>query len=158
MAGFIQCYRRVKEPLFLDAAVRTARYWIERMPADGVVAWDFDAERERGPGEPRDSSAVLVAVWAMLLVYETLGEEGRGEEGEEFLGAALRSVRGVVDGCLSAGEGGDGAGGELESVVMHATINNFEHALRRWADTGLVYADYYFLLVGNKLLEMGLVK
>lgn len=163
MLGFIQCYRRVGEPRFLDAAVRTCRYWIGRAPErGGVVPWDFDAG---GPEEPRDSSAALVAAYAMLLVCETLREDGGGEgEAEEFLRAALGSVGGIVDGCLSTsgpcavrGDGAGGEGDELESVVMHATINNFEHALRRWVDTGLVYADYYFLLVGNKLLEMGLV-
>ena len=43
-----------------------------------------------------------------------------------------------------------------DTILNGATINNFEFAPRRWADHGLVYADYYFLLVGNKLLEMGI--
>ncbi|KAL1642582.1 hypothetical protein SLS58_005351 [Diplodia intermedia] len=60
MAGFAQAYRRVREPAFLDAALRTCRYWVGR--TKGVVPpWDFDAEEERGAGEPRDSSAALVA-------------------------------------------------------------------------------------------------
>jgi hypothetical protein len=48
-------------------------------------------------------------------------------------------------------EMGDGE----ETILKGATINNYEFAPRRWADHGLVYADYYFLLVGNLLLEMG---
>ncbi|OMP86106.1 Unsaturated glucuronyl hydrolase, partial [Diplodia seriata] len=156
MCGFAQCYRRVREPAFLEAAVATSAYWLRRTTTGVIAPWDFDAEEERGEGEPRDASAALVAAYAMLLVYEALVEEGgRGEEAEGFLRGALGGVRAVVEGCLG-GEGGDDGG--LESVVMHATINNYEHALRRWSDTGLVYADYYFLLVGNKLLEMGLVK
>jgi hypothetical protein len=43
-----------------------------------------------------------------------------------------------------------------DTILNGATIDNFEFAPRRWADHGLVYADYYFLLVGNKLLEMGM--
>ena len=45
--------------------------------------------------------------------------------------------------------------GEGDMVLKGATINVYEHAPRRWAKHGLVYADYYILLVGNKLLEMG---
>lgn len=44
-----------------------------------------------------------------------------------------------------------------ETIVLNATINNNDYAPRRWADHGLVYADYYFLLIGNTLAEMGLV-
>lgn len=44
-----------------------------------------------------------------------------------------------------------------ETILIGATINNYEFAPRRWSDHGLVYADYYFMLLGNMLLEMGLV-
>ncbi|KAL5341329.1 Six-hairpin glycosidase-like protein [Aspergillus crustosus] len=44
-----------------------------------------------------------------------------------------------------------------ETILDGATVCNYEFASRRWADHGLVYADYYFLLLGNMLLEMGLV-
>lgn len=44
-----------------------------------------------------------------------------------------------------------------ETILTGATINNYEFAPRRWSDHGLVYADYYFMLLGNMLLEMELV-
>ena len=44
-----------------------------------------------------------------------------------------------------------------DTILDGATINNYEYAPRRWANHGLVYADYFFLVVGNLLLEMGLV-
>ncbi|OGM46198.1 glucuronyl hydrolase [Aspergillus bombycis] len=44
-----------------------------------------------------------------------------------------------------------------ETILDGATINNYEFATRRWANHGLVYADYYFMLMGNILLELGLV-
>lgn len=49
---------------------------------------------------------------------------------------------------VDLGEGG------WDTILNQSTINYNEHAVRRWADVGLVYADYYFLEVGNKLLEM----
>ncbi|KAF9886870.1 hypothetical protein FE257_010993 [Aspergillus nanangensis] len=45
-----------------------------------------------------------------------------------------------------------------ETILTGATINNYEFAPRRWANHGLVYADYYFLLFGNMLLELGIVE
>ncbi|KAL1856444.1 hypothetical protein Daus18300_010711 [Diaporthe australafricana] len=46
--------------------------------------------------------------------------------------------------------------GGCEAILDGATINNYQFAPRRWANHSLVYADYYFMLVGNKLLEMGI--
>lgn len=45
----------------------------------------------------------------------------------------------------------------MDTILGFATINNYEFAPRRWADHGLVYADYYFMLFGNMLLELDLV-
>jgi hypothetical protein len=47
--------------------------------------------------------------------------------------------------------------GHWDGILMHATANNNEDAHKRYWDHGLVYADYYFLEAGNKLLRMGLV-
>ena len=46
--------------------------------------------------------------------------------------------------------------GSWDGILMHATANNNENALERYSDHGLVYADYYFLEFGNKLMRMGL--
>lgn len=48
-------------------------------------------------------------------------------------------------------------GRHFDGILMHATANNNEDSHKRYADHGLVYADYYFLEAGNKLLRMGLV-
>lgn len=45
----------------------------------------------------------------------------------------------------------------FDAILRHATANNNEHAHKKYADHGLVYADYYFLELGNKLMRMGLV-
>ena len=45
-----------------------------------------------------------------------------------------------------------------ETILSGATINNYEFAPRRWTNHGLVYADYFFLLFGNMLLDLDLVE
>jgi hypothetical protein len=46
--------------------------------------------------------------------------------------------------------------GNWDSVLMNATINNNQYSLNPSNNTGVVYADYYFLQFGNRLLEMAL--
>ncbi|KAL4751572.1 hypothetical protein BDW72DRAFT_212652 [Aspergillus terricola var. indicus] len=59
---------------------------------------------------------------------------------------------------ISAKEGLSGSALQFpETILDAATVCNYEFASRRWADHGLVYADYYFLLLGNMLLELGVV-
>jgi hypothetical protein len=48
--------------------------------------------------------------------------------------------------------------GHWDSILMNATIDNNEYALDRSNNTGLVYADYYFLQFGNRLLERGFLQ
>jgi hypothetical protein len=154
---------------------------------DGLLVppWDFDAPaRDRdGRPQPRDTSAALIAAYGMLLVHEALAARGGGQPAT-YLDAALRIVdavcgshlneaavfevrgrravetaeHGLVDGESGAGSDVDVRMGAGDTIVNGATINNYEFAPRRWADHGLVYADYFFLLVGNKLLDMGIGK
>lgn len=49
------------------------------------------------------------------------------------------------------------SGRRFDALLGRSTANfNDNHADRTW-DHGLVYADYYFLELGNRLLDMGLV-
>jgi hypothetical protein len=138
----------------------------------GVVPWDFDARDVAGPGQPSDSSAAMIAAYGMLLIHQALVALGLPSR---YLAEALRITRAVCINHLNPAAALLETKTQMETVehgrvqeaVQHiemgigetilngATINNFEFAPRRWADHGLVYADYYFLLVGNKLLEMG---
>lgn len=155
LTGYVQCYQRTKDDRFLEMATRLADYFISRLPDNGIPYWDFDAPK---PG-PRDTSAAMIAAYGMLLIHESI------EGDQRYLAAALRMTGAVCEKSLSSeakfidrssdGSPGVDLGGH-DTILLHATINNYEFAPRRWADHGLVYADHYFLLVGNKLLEMGL--
>lgn len=73
------------------------------------------------------------------------------------------TVRSIVDTPDNGAEerdfmvaGFDVYDGGCEAILDGATINNYEFAPRRWSNHSVVYADYFFMLVGNKLLEMGI--
>lgn len=153
ITGFVQCYRWTKEPQFLEASKQLADYFLDRLPTDGVPPWDFDAPQP----SPRDTSAAMIAAYGMLLLFEAEPDD------RKYYDAALWIASGVMKTSLSpearfvptsAGGCKVDLGGH-DTILLHATINNYEYAPRRWADHGLVYADYYFILFGNKLLEMG---
>lgn len=154
ITGFVQCYRWTKEPQFLEASKQLADYFLDRLPADGVPPWDFDAPQP----SPRDTSAAMIAAYGMLLLFEA------EPDNRKYYDAALCIASGVIKTSLSpearfvttpAGDCKVDLGGH-DTILLHATINNYEYAPRRWADHGLVYADYYFILFGNKLLEIGM--
>lgn len=155
IAGFAQTYGWTKDPRFLKTSRNLADYFLAHLPEDSVPHWDFNAPNTN----IRDTSAALIAAYGMLLLHSALKDTTL-----EYLDAALRIVSGVVTISLASeanfvrtsnGDQKVDLGGP-ETIVLNATINNYEFAPRRWADHGLVYADYYFILIGNTLLEMGL--
>ncbi|PSN61387.1 glycoside hydrolase family 88 protein [Corynespora cassiicola Philippines] len=173
IAGFAETFLWTREPEFLETARKCADYFLDRLPESGIVPWDFDALEVEGAPQPPDTSAAMIASYGMLLIHQALNSLGQSSH---YLMEALRIIRAVCTGhvnpeaqfgvtrhVVETVEHGAteetslsveiGAG---ETILNGATINNYEFAPRRWANHGLVYADYYFLLVGNKLLEMGI--
>ena len=170
ITGFAQTYHWTHDSSFLQTARDCADYFLRRLPQSCVPPWDFDAPNDKI--QPTDTSAAMIAAYGMLLIHEAMISL---EHQSEYLQAALRIIQGVCKQHLNpparfvakaittdtAEEGQlqewirDVDIGEGQTILNGATINNYEFAPRRWANHGLVYADYYFLLVGNKLLDMG---
>ncbi|KAL1870960.1 hypothetical protein Plec18167_007267 [Paecilomyces lecythidis] len=183
--GFMQTFGWTGESEFLDTAKALADYFIANLPADGVPYWDFNAPVTKDI--PRDTSAAMVAACGMLLLYKALRNTSEGDyylnhalkivdsTVTKFLRPPTLRFRSTSSqsqcevypaGCIKqdASDGFDTlsvvdcAHSENHDTILDgATINNYEFAPRRWANHGLVYADYYFILFGNMLLEMGLV-
>ncbi|KAL6886753.1 glycoside hydrolase family 88 protein [Trichoderma evansii] len=172
ITGFAQTYNWTGDVSFLKTSKDCADYFLANLPETLIPPWDFDAPKDGK--QPTDTSAAVIAAYGMLLIHESLAAYG---DSSEYLTSALRILNAVcahhlnppakfvvqklevetVEHGASLEQGavtvdlGDG-----ETILNGATINNFEFAPRRWANHGLVYADYFFLLCGNKLLEMGI--
>ncbi|KAJ6030330.1 uncharacterized protein N7446_000609 [Penicillium canescens] len=162
--GYVQTYRWTKDAVFLQTARGLADYFVNRLSKSShthpyVPLWDFDAPTVDGVLPPRDTSAGLVAANGLLLLHQAL----QGES--PYLDHAIQIVRETIELSLShdptsltlspIGKTAIPAG-NWDSVLMNATINNNEYSLSRSNNTGVVYADYYFLQFGNRLLEMAL--
>ncbi|KAI5457554.1 glycoside hydrolase family 88 protein [Mariannaea sp. PMI_226] len=142
--GYATAYRFTKNKLFLDASIRLSKYFCSRVNEnlgdkdnEGAVFWDFDAPR---PPALLDTSAAMIACSGMLLLYKLTGQA-------QFLPTVTKIMSHVIEKAR--------APSTADTILAHATVNNNRHAENPVRDTGLVYADYYFLEVGNRLIDMG---
>jgi len=163
--GFTQTYVWTKNSLFLDAAINLSNYFLNRLANSThsypyVPVWDFDAPVPQDTLPLRDTSAGMIAANGLLLLHQIL------RNNSPYLAAAIRIAKETVELSLSSDRarfavGHDGRvtveRGAWDGILMNATANNNEFAVMRYSDHGLVYADYYFLELGNKLMRMGLV-
>lgn len=173
ITGFAQTYNWTHNPSFLATARGCADYFLAHLPSSGVPPWDFSAPATSI--QLTDTSAGIIACYGMLLLHTSLVALGQPSP---YLKGALHILSGLCTTQLSppahfhsdpivipsVEHGTSNESGELEvemgkgaeTILEGSTINNYEFAPRQWADHGLVYADYYFLLVGNLLLDMGI--
>ncbi|KAJ6492970.1 Six-hairpin glycosidase-like protein [Mycena vulgaris] len=158
--GFANAAIQTSRADFLSTAIRLADYFISRLPEDGVPHWDFDCPRPTY----RDSSAAMCAANGLVMIHRALrtpafAAHPRAQDAPWYFAAAVKLMCATIDMCLTpaaafVGDSVDLGDGGWETILQHATINNYEYAPRRWADHGLVYGDYYFLEFGNRLLQM----
>lgn len=59
-------YRRTRLVRYLDTARRMADYFLNNIPADEIIPWDFNAPLV--PARPADTSAAMIAVNGLLLL------------------------------------------------------------------------------------------
>jgi hypothetical protein len=150
--------------------------------APRVPRWDFDApigEEEGDQGVLRDASAGVIAANGFLIIHQALQGLSASVAGgiaseTKFLDEALEIVAQTLRFCYDSDlaafltpkgtvNGDVGHYGVqvresgFDGILRHSTTNWNEHAHMKYKDHGLVYADYYLLEFGNKLLRAGLL-
>jgi hypothetical protein len=183
--GFAQTYVWTKEEVFLETACGLAEHFVHLMesaPAcverNGVgryvPLWDFDAPvNESNP--LRDTSAGTCAANGMLIISSALMAQCDTAGAEWFLGKALAIMRDTLALSYASDElqiqtklRADGstkivavAKNDLEqpfdAILRNATANYNINWSDKYSDHGLVYADYYLLEFGNRLLQFGYI-
>lgn len=177
--GFAQTYTWTKDTKYLYTAIECAKYFLRRCEEGNgkwhhprVPAWDFDAPHQDEQEPLRDVSAGVITANGLVLIHQALqalpSEEAKRFAGDtDFLEVALAIVDETLDMALdrdlaSLKSREDAANTTLplresnfEAILRHSTANHNEHAHKPYADHGLVYADYFLLEFGNKLLRAG---
>ncbi|MBW7455719.1 glycoside hydrolase family 88 protein [Paenibacillus sepulcri] len=130
--GFALAYRYFKEPQFLEASKRLARYFIAHLPEDHVAYWDFDAPQTAGT--PRDSSASAITACGLLELIEHLPDDDT--EREFFLTSVQQSMTSLINHYFTAGDRDE------QGFLRHGS-----YSVRSGAspDDFVIWGDYFFL-------------
>jgi len=139
--GFTMTYRFTKDPRFLATAQRAADYYLQRLPADHIPYWDFQAPEI--PNEPRDVSAAAITASAL---FELSSYVETAKEKEEYLKHARNILQSLCGPPYLA-----------EGTASHAVLN---HAVgskpaKSEVDVSIIYADYYFIEAMLRYLKLG---
>jgi unsaturated chondroitin disaccharide hydrolase len=127
--GFGSVYRATHDPRILDAAQRTADWFVSHLPPETVPRYAFGAP----PGSPHDSSAAAIAASGLL----QLARLAHGpERAQSYRAAALRLLA-----ALSQPTYLDTTG-RSASALLHGS---YDVPGAIGVDSGLAWGDYFFL-------------
>lgn len=136
-----------------------------------VPLWDFDAPIENADQPLRDVSAGVIAANGMLILAQSLLAQGLHTQAQRYLCGAFK----IVEDTMRLSMAGEQASVQLDlngkistvseaahemqfdAILRNSTVTWNEHSRVRSADHGLVYADYYLIEFGNRLLQLGYV-
>lgn len=130
--GFALAYRYTGDVSFLDTSKRLASYFIQRLPEDGVVYWDFDVPIHEST--PRDSSASAVTACGLLELIELLDEND--PDRKRFEDALQFSVNGLVNHYATNDLP------DAEGLLKHGS---YHVRGDRAPDDYMIWGDYYYL-------------
>jgi len=128
--GFTTAYRYTRDPRFLDAARRTADWFVRHLPPDHVPYWDFDVPDKATA--PRDTSAAAIVASALL---ELSGDESDPAAKRRDIDAARDILTSLSSPTYAPRDTG------FAAMLQHGT----QHQPKGWADTGIMFGDYYFV-------------
>jgi unsaturated chondroitin disaccharide hydrolase len=140
--GFTMVARETGETRFLDFAQKVTDVYLDRLPADLVPYWDFNAPGI--PDAPRDASAAAVVAAALLQLSTLITDTSKANYYKMKAEAMLVSLssekyqsRQVNNAFLLHSTGHKPNGGEI--------------------DASIIYADYYYMeaLLRLKKLQQG---
>jgi unsaturated chondroitin disaccharide hydrolase len=128
--GFTTAYRYTKDPRFLDGARRTADYFVRRLPPDRVPYWDFDVPNKATAPRDTSASAVVASALVELSGYETdpAAKQHDTDTARDILTALSSPTYAPRNQTFAA-------------MLQHGT----QHYPAGWADTGIMFGDYYFV-------------
>lgn len=130
--GFALSYHYTNNPLYLETAIRMARYFLEHLPEDNVVYWDFDAPIT--PDTNRDSSASAITASGIL---ELLKHLPANHPDRAFLEDGVkRSMTGLIESYATIGKP------EAQGFIERGSYSVQEGVS---PDDYMIWGDYYYL-------------
>jgi uncharacterized protein YyaL (SSP411 family) len=139
--GYTMMYRETGDPVYLDAAVGLAGFYLKHLPADLIPVWDFNVGQPGYVPEKnsyatqfqeklRDASAAAIACSALFELHGYAPDKS-------FHDYAVKMLHSLASPNYRAQPGGN-----ANFILMHS-VGSIAHKTE--IDKPLVYADYYFL-------------
>lgn len=135
--GFANTYKYTGDVKYLDAAKRTAYFFVSQLPEDHVPHWDFRTDGSRDQ-EPRDSSAAAIAASGMLEIAKHVPDA----EQEWFQARAEEIIQSLTENY------GTWDRPEHQAILLHGTGHK---PINSNIDVSLIYGDYYYVEAVAKL-------
>ena len=117
---------------FLETALRTADWWLDYVPEDGVAFWDFGDPNI--PDTERDTSATAIAAASLLKLGELVSD---GDLKARYQHAARATVRALVQGYLTPTGPRDS---RVPGILTEGCYNKHINLATRHE---LIWGDYY---------------
>lgn len=133
--GFTMSYRESKKPEFLDFAQKVTDVYLQRLPADLIPYWDFNAPDI--PNSCRDASAACVVASALLELSTFVQDKNKAKTYRSKARAMLKELSSpryqsgsLNNAFLLHSTGHKPAGGEIDASIIYADYYYIEALLR----------------------------
>ncbi|KAK0474786.1 glycoside hydrolase family 88 protein [Armillaria novae-zelandiae] len=137
--GFANMYNWTGDHNYLVTARRAATYFLQTLPSNGIVPWDFNAPVA---DRPADSSAATIVATGLLLLSQVETDTANKKKWSD---AAIKTLNDITSLAWDP---------SWESLLANGTVNKPGNNYL----TGTVYGDYYYIVAGNELIRMGLTE
>jgi unsaturated chondroitin disaccharide hydrolase len=129
--GFTTAYRYTNEKDMLDAACRTADYYLRHTPEDGVPPNDW---ADPSPDTPREASAAAIAAAGLQHLANALGSDPAAARYRAYAMRILETLRSTA--YIAADTSG------WQGILRHATYH-YRNGLA--IDESVMWGEYYFV-------------
>jgi len=133
--GLALSYHYTRKPEIIDMFVKITDFFIDRLPKDGIAYWDLMFGDE--DGEPKDSSAAVIAACGMLEMAKHLPEDLATRYTEIVWQMAGSLARGYIPNP-----------GESNGLLLHG-LGCKQSPYNAFPDNGVdecnIWGDYYWL-------------
>lgn len=141
--GYTMCYRFTKNPAYLEAAHKIARFIMDNRPSenDYIPYWDYNAPDI--PSAPRDASAAAVTASALLELNGYTEDKNLSDDYTAYAENILKQLSSPE--YLAKDK-------ENKGFILLHSVGSFPHNSE--VDVPLNYADYYYLEAMKRYKEL----
>lgn len=134
--GFALTCRETGERKFLDAAKKTAGWYMDHLPENGIPCWDFMADST--DDYAKDTSSACCAASGMIEISNLCTDPG---EKERYYSMAVSLLEKLTENCSDFS-------GQTQGLIDYGTVH---FPRKRFINQPIIYGDFFYLEALTKL-------